>query len=72
MAAIRETGDAYTATIASQAPRSGLVTLLAGATTATNNRHSKVAILGFIGLLAGIIIGAITAILREQRRKHTR
>ncbi|HXN38120.1 MAG TPA: hypothetical protein VN892_08780 [Solirubrobacteraceae bacterium] len=64
-------GDAYTAAIASQAPRSGLVTLVAGATSASNNRHSKVAILTLIGLLAGILLGAITAILLEQHRHHT-
>jgi hypothetical protein len=62
--------DAYTATIASQAPRTGLVSLLAGATSATNNRHAKLALLGFIGLLAGAILGSIAAILREHRRNH--
>ncbi len=63
-------GDAYTAAVTSQAPRSGLVSLLAGATSTTNNQRSKVAILGLIGLLAGIVIGTITAILRERHRNH--
>jgi hypothetical protein len=61
-------GDAYTAAVTSQAPRSGLVSLVAGATSASNDRHSKVEILGFIGLLAGTVIGSILAVLRERRR----
>lgn len=63
-------GDAYTAAVASQAPRSGLVSLLAGATSASDNRRSKVAIAGLIGLLAGIVAGVIAAVAREQRRIH--
>jgi capsular polysaccharide biosynthesis protein len=63
-------GDAYTAAVTSQAPRSGLVSLLAGATSASNNRRSKVAIVGLVGLLAGIVVGVIAAVLREQRRIH--
>jgi capsular polysaccharide biosynthesis protein len=65
-------GNAYTAAITSQAPRSGLVSLLAGATTASNDRSSKVEILGFIGLLAGTVIGSVVAVAREQRRIRLR
>jgi hypothetical protein len=63
-------GDAYTAAVASQAPRDGLISLLASATSATNNQKSKVAILGFIALLAGIVLGCIAAVLRDHRRLH--
>lgn len=59
---------AYTAAITSQAPRSGLVSLLAGATSASGDRKSKVELSGFIGLLVGIIIGCAVAVLRERRR----
>jgi hypothetical protein len=60
--------DAYTAAVTSQAPRSGLVSLVAGATTASNDRGSQGEILGFIGLLAGIVVGCTVALLRERRR----
>lgn len=63
-------GVAYTASVTSQAPRSGLVSLIAGATSASNDRGSKVEIFGFIGLLVGIVIGCMAAILRERRRIH--
>lgn len=63
---------AYTAAVSSQAPRSGLVSLVAGATSATNNRKSKIEVFGFIGLLAGIVLGCIVAILRESRRRSRR
>jgi uncharacterized protein involved in exopolysaccharide biosynthesis len=62
--------DAYTAAVSSQAPRSGLVSLIAGASTASSDRRSKVEILGFIGLLAGLVIGCMVAVLREQRRRR--
>jgi capsular polysaccharide biosynthesis protein len=67
LAAIRA---AYTAAVSSQAPRSGLVSLIAGASTASSDRRSKVEVLGFIGLLAGLVIGCIVAVLREQRRRR--
>ncbi len=66
---LRAIGVAYTAAIASRAPRSGLVSLVASAVSASNNRKSKIELLGFIGLLAGIIIGCAAAALREQRRR---
>jgi capsular polysaccharide biosynthesis protein len=67
-ARLKAIAAAYTAAVTSQAPRSGLVSLLAGATSATSNRKSKVEKLGFIGLLAGIVIGCGVAVLRERRR----
>jgi uncharacterized protein involved in exopolysaccharide biosynthesis len=65
---LKAIGVAYTAAVSSQAPRSGLVTLLAGATSASSNRRSKVEQFGFIGLLVGVVIGCAAATLRERRR----
>jgi Chain length determinant protein len=65
LAAIRV---AYTATVTSQAPRSGLVSLIAGATSAGSDRRSKVELFAFIGLLAGFVIGCAAAVAREHRR----
>jgi uncharacterized protein involved in exopolysaccharide biosynthesis len=67
-AKVKAIDAAYTAAVTSQAPRSGLVSLLAGATSASNDRSSKVEIFGFIGLLIGIVIGCVVAILRERHR----
>ena len=44
-----------------------LVSLLSGAVTAESNHKSKIELLGFIGLLAGLVIGCALAVLREQR-----
>jgi hypothetical protein len=63
---------AYVGAVTSQAPRSGLVSLVAGATGAGSNRRSKVELLGFIGLLAGIVTGCVAAIVRERRRMTRR
>jgi uncharacterized protein involved in exopolysaccharide biosynthesis len=66
-------GAAYNAAIASQAPRTGLVSLLAGAPSASSNHSSKVELFGFIGLLVGILVGCGAAVLRERlgaRRRH--
>jgi uncharacterized protein involved in exopolysaccharide biosynthesis len=60
--------SAYTASVTSQAPRTGLVSLLAGATSASNNRRSQVELLGFVGLLVGLVVGCCLAIARERRR----
>jgi len=65
---LKAIGVAYTAAVSSQAPRSGLVSLLAGATSASNALRSKVETLGFIGLLAGIVAGCLVAVWRERRR----
>jgi uncharacterized protein involved in exopolysaccharide biosynthesis len=59
---------AYVAAITSQAPREGLVTVLAGATSAESDRKSKVELYGFLGLLGGILIGCLAAVGREHRR----
>lgn len=48
-------------------PASGLVSLVAAAATATNNRSSEIKLLGLIGLLAGIVIGCAAALIRDQR-----
>lgn len=61
-------GVAYTAAVGSTAPRSGLVSLLAGATSASSDRSSKAELFGFLGLLAGLVAGSAIAALRERRR----
>jgi capsular polysaccharide biosynthesis protein len=71
-ARFRALGSAYNAAVLSQAPRSGLVSLLAGATNATNNRSSKTELFGFLGLLAGIVVGCGLAVLRERIRLRRR
>jgi len=65
---LRAIGVAYTNAITSQGPSSGLVTLVAGATTAGSDRTSKVQLLGFIGLLVGIVVGCGLAIIWDRRR----
>lgn len=53
-------------------PSSGLVTVVAGAVTASSDRSSKIELLAFIGLLAGLVLGAVIAALYEQRRARLR
>jgi capsular polysaccharide biosynthesis protein len=57
-----------TTTAAGANPASGLVSIVAEATTTTNNRKSKVELYGLLGLFAGVIIGCAVAVLRERRR----
>lgn len=57
-----------TTTAAGANPASGLVSIVAEASTATNDRKSKFQLFGLVGLFAGIIIGCIVAMLRERRR----
>jgi capsular polysaccharide biosynthesis protein len=64
-------GKAYTGAVTSQAPRQGLVSLLAGATSASSNRRSNVEMYGFIGLLIGLALGCGAAMLRERRLAAT-
>ncbi|HTA13390.1 MAG TPA: Wzz/FepE/Etk N-terminal domain-containing protein [Solirubrobacteraceae bacterium] len=64
----RALGSSYNAAVLSQAPRTGLVSLLAGAASASGNRSSKIELYGFIGLLAGILVGCSAAVLRERLR----
>lgn len=65
---LEATGKAYTEAVTSQAPRKGLVSFLAGATTASSDRRSTAQLYGFIGLLAGLALGCGVAVLRERRR----
>lgn len=63
-------GAAYksvTASTAGASPASGLISIIAEASTTTNNRKSKLQLYGLIGLFAGIIIGCLVAVLRERR-----
>jgi hypothetical protein len=46
-----------------------LISLLAGATSSTSDRRSKVELLGFIGLLGGLVIGCALAVLLDGRRE---
>ncbi len=69
---LRAIGNSYVAAVTSQAPRNGLVTLLAGATSASDNRHAKIELFGFIGLLAGLVVGCTAAVLRERLRLSRR
>jgi hypothetical protein len=46
----------------------GLVSLLAGATTASNDRTAKIELYAFTGLLAGLAIGCAAAFMLERRR----
>jgi len=64
---LKAIGNAYNAAIVSQAPRTGLVTLLAGATSAESDRSSKIELYGFIGFLIGLVVGCAVAVLRERR-----
>jgi Chain length determinant protein len=63
---LRGIDTAYIAAVASQAPREGLVSLVAGATSASSDRKSKIELYGFLGLLAGLIVGCAAAALRER------
>jgi hypothetical protein len=57
---------AYVAAVASQAPREGLVSLVAGATSASSDRKAKIQLYAFLGLLAGLVTGCAAAVLRER------
>jgi hypothetical protein len=69
---LRAIGVAYTNAIASRGPSSGLVSLVAGAAGASSDRNAKTEKFGLIGLLAGIVIGCMAAILFERRRMTRR
>jgi hypothetical protein len=66
---LKAIGNAYIATIASQPPRTGFVSLLAGATTATSNHSSRIQLYAFLGLLVGALVGAGVSIQLERREK---
>lgn len=57
----------YIAAVASQAPRSGLVSVLAGATTASSDRKSTLELYAFLGLLIGFLLGCAAAVWRERQ-----
>jgi hypothetical protein len=59
--------NAYVAAVTSQAPRRGLVSLLAGATSASSDRNSKMKLYGLLGLVAGAFLGCLLAVARESR-----
>jgi hypothetical protein len=67
-ARLKALASAYTAAVTSQAPRTGLVSLLAGAPSASGDRKAKAELFGFVGLLAGILVGCVVAVVRERRR----
>lgn len=64
---LKAIANAYIATVGSQPPREGFVTVLATATGATSNRGSEIQLLGFIGLLGGLLLGGCAALLVERR-----
>ena len=64
---LRGIDTAYIAAVTSQAPREGLVSLVAGATSASSDRKSKIELYGFLGLLAGLLVGCAGAVLRERQ-----
>ncbi len=71
-ARFRAIESAYNAAVLSQAPRSGLVSLVAGAANASNNHSSKMELFGFLGLLAGVVVGCAAAVLLERIRIRRR
>jgi len=58
---------AYVAAVTSAAPRRGLVSLVASATSASSDRKSKIQLYGLLGLLAGLALGTLLAVIRERR-----
>jgi len=66
--AIGSSYKSVTTTAAGANPASGLVSIVAEATTTTSNHKSKIELYGLIGLFAGIVIGCVLAMLRERRR----
>lgn len=65
---LRAIETAYVSAVASQAPREGLVSLLAGATSASSDHTSKLELFGFLGLLIGVAAGCAAAVARERRQ----
>lgn len=65
---LKAIASAYVATVGSQPPREGFISLLAGATSATSNRNSRIQLYGFLGLLLGLLAGCGAAVLRDRRR----
>jgi capsular polysaccharide biosynthesis protein len=61
----------YVETVATQAPRAGLVSLVAGATIAESDRHSMAQLYALIGFLVGLLAGGALALLLERRRQRS-
>jgi D-serine deaminase-like pyridoxal phosphate-dependent protein len=59
---------AYVATVGSQPPREGFISLLAGATSAKSDRNSRIQLYGFLGLLLGLLAGCGVAVLRDRKQ----
>lgn len=59
---------AYTQSLENQQPPGTMLSPLASALTATSDRKHKLELYGFVGLAAGLLIGAAIAVLLEQRR----
>ncbi len=66
---LKAIGLAYTQTVSSEAPRSGLVSLIAAAVHASSDRRPKMELYGLIGLLVGLVFGCGAALARERRRR---
>jgi uncharacterized protein involved in exopolysaccharide biosynthesis len=60
----------YIETVATQAPRAGLLSVVAGATTASSDEDSKLQLYGFAGLFAGLLVGCLLAVWLEGRRRR--
>jgi len=59
---------AYTQALENQQPPGTLLSPLASALSASNDRNHKLELYVFVGLAMGLLIGAATAVLLEQRR----
>jgi uncharacterized protein involved in exopolysaccharide biosynthesis len=59
---------AYVATVGSQPPREGFISLLAGATSAKSDRNARIQLYGFLGLLLGLLSGCGVAVLRDRKQ----
>jgi uncharacterized protein involved in exopolysaccharide biosynthesis len=57
----------YIAAVTSQAPKQGLLTVLAGASTAQSDHLSKLELYALLGLLGGLLVGCAAAVWRERR-----
>lgn len=69
---LRAIGVAYTNAVASRGPSSGLVSLVAGAAGASSDRSANTEKFGLLGLLAGVVVGCVVAILLDRRRATRR
>ncbi len=59
---------AYTQALENQQPPGTMLSPLSSALTASSDRKHKLELYGFVGLAAGLLIGAAMAVLLEQRR----